>query len=72
MAVQEFAAKPEVVTPFASYEYVKSSAAAPHPLILMPRVVLVWAQSKTGEGDARRTDGDAVDLLPVVRPCRQV
>src|ERR1044072_3644413 len=72
MTVEELAAHPEVVSAAGVVRVRKVVARVPHPLVPMARVVLVRRNGETSECDARRSDGDAVPLLPVVRPRGEV
>ena len=58
--------------PRASYGKREIVADAPDVLGAVPRVERVAADGEAREGDARRSGGDAVGRLPVVRPRREV
>src|SRR4051812_36216884 len=68
MTIEELAAEPQVMTATGVVRVGEVVTRVPHPLVLMARVVLVRRNREAGERDARRSDGDAVDLLPVVGP----
>src|SRR5262249_31728728 len=72
MAVQKLATHSEIMTAASVVRIREVVAPAPHPLVLMARIVLVRRNRESGERDSRRADGDAVALLRVVRPRRQV
>src|SRR5262245_4231226 len=72
MAVQVLTTRPEVVTAAGVVRIREVVTRVPHPLILMPGIVLVRRNRESGEGDTRRSDRDAVGLLPVIRPRREV
>ena len=72
MAIQELPAEFEVVAAALVIRVGEVVTRTPHPLVLVTRIVLIRRDRKAREGDARRSDRDAVGLLPVVRPGREV
>src|SRR5258705_13140745 len=47
-------------------------AHVPDPLILVPRIVLIRSDREARERDSRRSDRDAIRLLPMVRPAGEI
>src|SRR5262245_24680815 len=72
MTTEELAADTEVVPSAPIIGVREVIADAPHVLVLVPRVELISRDLETRERDARRARGDAIGLLPVVRPFREV
>ena len=69
---QELAARSHVVASFRIERIGEIVARAPDVLVQLARMVLVAGNQEARERDAGRTGRDAVRLLPVVRPVREV